>query len=254
MSGSGGGKGFIDRFNGSEYLSLALCTTSFVQIKFGYNTDIGAIQEDIWSQGGTLSFLSAAETMNIVSSNTNDTNTDGTGARTIQVYGLDDNWNLVEETVTLNGDSNVETSNSYLRVYRMVVRTAGSTGTNAGNITATASSAGTVQAHIPIAENQTMQCIYSVPVGYTMFITDLHASTASADKGEIRLRVRPFGGVFETKYIIYVNAETVVATGKVFYKVPAKSDVKLTAVRTGGGNIQCSGMFSALLIADELLS
>ena len=112
--------------------------------KFGYNADIDGTHEDIWTTGGTLTRLSSAETMSVVSTSTAD-DTGGTGSITIQIEGIDNDWDVLKESVTLNGTGAVTTTGSFLRINRMFITSSGSGQTNAGKITATASSAATVQ-------------------------------------------------------------------------------------------------------------
>lgn len=144
--------------------------------KFGFNKDIDTGgYETIWSQGGLWSPLFTGEVLNIASDDVNDTSA-GTGARTVLVYGTDDNYNLVEETVILNGTSNVATVNAYTSVYRIAVITSGSGNINAGNITATAVTSATVQAHVPAGYGITQQMIFVVPAGYNAYINTIDFS------------------------------------------------------------------------------
>ena len=109
-------------------------------------------------------YLASAETQNIVSSNVNDTSA-GTGARTVLVSGLDTNFDEISETVILNGTTPVLTTLSYLRVSDLQVMTSGTGLENAGDITATASSAGTVQAFMEMTFNHSLNGRYTTPNG-----------------------------------------------------------------------------------------
>ena len=142
--------------------------------KFGYNPDINGTHEDIWTTGGTLTRLSSAETMSVVSTSTAD-DTGGTGAITIQIEGIDNNWDILNESVTLNGTGAVTTTGSFLRINRMFITSSGSGQTNAGKITA--SSAGTVQAAIEIGSGQTEKTQYAVPRNYRVIFTELQVNT-----------------------------------------------------------------------------
>jgi len=70
----------------------------------------------------------------VLSSSVLDTSA-GTGARTINVMGLDANYVLQSEIVTLNGVTPVNTVNTFIRVHSASIQTAGSGGVNAGTIT-----------------------------------------------------------------------------------------------------------------------
>mgnify|MGYP003632634657 CR=1 FL=1 len=144
--------------------------------KFGYNADIDGTHEDIWTTGGTLTRLSSAETMSVVSTSTAD-DTGGTGSITIQIEGIDNDWDVLKESVTLNGTGAVTTTGSFLRINRMFITSSGSGQTNAGKITATASSAATVQSTIEIGSGQTEQTQYAVPRGFRVIFTELQVNT-----------------------------------------------------------------------------
>src|SRR5210317_907931 len=100
--------------------------------KFGFNSSVDTTLATVWDQGGLYSYLGSASALYISSSSANDTAA-GTGARTVTVSGLDNNFDQKVETVTLNGQSGVELNGStWFRVNRIVVNTAGSGGANAG--------------------------------------------------------------------------------------------------------------------------
>ena len=127
--------------------------------KFGYNPDVNGVEETVWAEGGNYPWLDNAVTMFVSSSSANDTS-GGTGANTILIQGLDEDYNEIEETVVLNGQTQVATQLSYLRVYRSYVTLAGSAGTSGGTISIASSGAtggvpdGTVYASLALG-NQT---------------------------------------------------------------------------------------------------
>lgn len=220
--------------------------------KFAANPSVGTSFEDVWNNGGTLSYLSSAETMNIVSTDTNDDGDPaGTGARTLEIFGLDGNYDLINETVTLNGTTNVTTVNSYLRVHRMIVRTAGSGGGNAGVITATASSAGTVQANIDIGDNQTLKSQYTVPNGYYMAMVKIEASCAKGDEIEVRLEARPENQVFQVKFVFQLFQQTeeiLIDPPRIF---ESKTDIRLRAKNIGGSTVNMAAAYDFYLIPSD---
>ena len=179
--------------------------------KFGRNPDVDtANNEDIWDTGGFYSFPSAAGTVVITSGSANDTSA-GTGARTVLIQGLDASFNEQEETITMNGGTGVNSVNTYIRLHRMIVKTAGSTGQNQGRILAKISS--TTVAQISTGFNQTLMAIYTIPAGKTGYLSRLYgavtpAGAASGTRGgDLILRIRPENEVFQTKMIIGVSSE-----------------------------------------------
>lgn len=104
----------------------------------GFNPDIdsGSVPEDVWPQGGTIAFPSAAAVVDIVSTSALDTAA-GTGARTITVLGVDGNFDIISEVVTMNGLTPVATIALFLFVQTSIIKTVGSTELNQGVISFT---------------------------------------------------------------------------------------------------------------------
>ena len=182
--------------------------------KFGQNSVVGNSVETIWQQGGLYSYPPSATTMTVSSSDTNDTSA-GTGARTVQISGLDGDYNEISETITLNGQTAVTTSNSFLRVNRGLVLTAGSGGANAGIIYV---GTGTVTLGVPAnvyttingdGTNQSLQAFWTVPANYNAYIYQTNISTGNSSSTPAVLKTllvaRPQGAVFNTKEIIVLT-------------------------------------------------
>ena len=102
---------------------------------FGYNPDVdSASEEAIWQVGGLIPYLAAPVIMTVSSSSANDTNTNGTGARTVLIRGINNNGDEVTEIVALNGQTAVNTTKTYSFIQQVVTLTAGSGKANAGVI------------------------------------------------------------------------------------------------------------------------
>ena len=173
--------------------------------KFGRNTDVDtASVEDVWDGGGTHVAPTEARVHNIASTDANDTSA-GTGARTIQVYGLTD-WDTAEtsEAITLDGVSDVATTNSYVIIHRMKVLTKGATDVNVGTITATAVTDATVTAQINPSQGQTQMAVYGVPSVQVAIVSQIYSNvlklsgTVSVDN---KLLVNPEPDVELTNFI-----------------------------------------------------
>ena len=100
----------------------------------------------------------------------------------------------------MNGSGESLTTNSYVIIYRMKGLTFGSGGTNAGIITATALTDGTVTAAIQAGEGQTQMCIYAIPSGKTLLISRLYGHVV----GTVTATV-------QTHLVVYANADTATA-------------------------------------------
>lgn len=219
--------------------------------KFGYNGAAGTSEEEIWNEGGFEAYLSSAERMNIVSTSTaDDGSPGGTGARTLIIYGLDNDWKEINETITLNGTTDVLTVNSYIRVFRMIVLTAGSGAANAGVITAAAQTAGTDHANIAIGDNQTKKIQFSFPLGKVCIIRSLTIGVAKNENVEAKLKIRPFGSVFQVKRILnlFENAGQFINTTPSL--IPEKYDITITS-QTTTGNAAVSASLSYMLIDER---
>lgn len=226
------------------YLQVARNQISFHKsnFKFGFNSDVDDSLETVWAQGGLYSYLASASVLKVSSSSTADTSA-GTGARTVELSGLDTNYDEISETVTLNGQTAVNTTNEFLRINRMVVRSAGSGGQNAGVIYA---GTGTVTTGVPankyatiaIGDNQTVMALWTVPRGYTAYLlqTDITVATTQNNKYcTVHLVSRPNGEVFQIKDK-FVKAESSVHQA---YTIPLnfeeKTDIEVRAIGDSAG-------------------
>ena len=226
--------------------------------KFGFNPDVDNSLETVWAEGGLYSYLSAATVLKVSSSSTDDTSA-GTGARTVQLYGLDADYNEINETVTLNGQTAVNTTNSFLRINRMVVRTAGTGGTNAGVIYA---GTGTVTTGVPAnkyatvatGDGQSLMALWTVPAGFTLYIyqTDVTVATTQNNKyATISLVARPLGEVFQVKDR-FVKAESQTTIEYAFpLKFEEKTDIEYRCIGdSAGADIAISAAIDGVYIAN----
>ena len=226
------------------YLQVARNQISFHKsnFKFGFNSDVDDSLETVWAQGGLYSYLASASVLKVSSSSTADTSA-GTGARTVELSGLDTNYDEISETVTLNGQTAVNTTNEFLRINRMVIKSAGSGGQNAGVIYA---GTGTVTTGVPankyatiaIGDNQTVMALWTVPRGYTAYLlqTDITVATTQNNKYcTVHLVSRPNGEVFQIKDK-FVKAESSVHQA---YTIPLnfeeKTDIEVRAIGDSAG-------------------
>jgi hypothetical protein len=233
-------------------LSRGLVANMTTINKFGRNSDIDIGTEDIWGAGGTWVQTTAATTVNIVSSSVNDTAA-GTGARTISVNGLDSNYNVITETLSLSGAVAVTTVNTYWIIHRIIVLTAGTGATNAGTITSVWTGGGTpVGPSITIGKGQTQFCIYQIPAGYSGYLERYQGGMNGGALLDLELWNKPFGGIYNLKGTLLLNL-----TGNSYqcreYETPlkfeAKSIVKLTGTASAN-NTDVVGGFDIILIED----
>jgi len=253
----------ISRVGTSEPFDLQLAREQIsfhkTQFKFGFNPDIDNTLETVWAQGGLYSYLSAATVLKISSSSTADTSA-GTGARTVTISGLDANYDEISETITLNGQTAVNSTLSYLRINRMVVRSAGTGGQNAGVIYA---GTGTVTTGVPankyatiaIGDNQTLMALWTVPRGYTAYLTQTDVTLATTQNNKYctcSLVVRPYGEVFQVKDRFVKAESTTTLTYSVPLKIAEKSDIEYRAIGDSvGADIAISAGFEIIYIENR---
>lgn len=227
--------------------------------KFGYNPDINGTEETVWSQGGNVVWPAAAFTVFISSSSTADTGA-GTGAQTVTVEGLDENYAVQSVTVTMNGQTQVQIGDAsgWIRINRAFVATAGSGGTAAGTvyIAATGVSSGvptgTVYASITDG-NQTQMAVYTVPASHTLYLDDLIFTAAISQANNyatVKLNTRDFGSnVFRTKFINVLQSNELVVEFEFPLAIPEKTDIECRAV-TSNTNNQIGASFQGVLLAN----
>lgn len=136
--------------------------------KFGRNTAVGITEVAIASGVTVANYqqASAATAPVVVSTNTADNGGAATGALTVRIYGLDENWQYQSEDATLNGLTEVNLAKDWFRVFRMEVLTVGSGGVNAGDISVKHATGGNVMATIKAGDNQTLMAMFTVPEGH----------------------------------------------------------------------------------------
>jgi hypothetical protein len=220
--------------------------------KFGANPSLGnglANIETIWD-GSNLypwsTWDSGADNLYLASSNSADT------SRVIEVQGLDENYNLQIETVTLNASdatTAVATANTYIRVFRM--RNVGSTGI-AGNVTAKyGTSGGTTVAQITDGNNQTLMCIYTIPAGYKGYLLNFELSSGKNDEIHTKLFIRDFGGVFRLNHQAAFAQIQYNYKYSVPFEINEKADIDLRAY-AGSAGVDISGTFNLILMKKPL--
>ena len=227
--------------------------------KFGFNPDVDNSLETVWSQGGLYSYLSSASVIKISSGSASDTST-GTGARTVSLSGLDADYNEISEVVTLNGQTAVSTVNSFLRLNKATVETAGSGGQNAGVIyggtgTVTTGVPANIYLSIAISDNQTLMSLWTVPANHTAYLqTALYAAATTQNNkfATVELVARPFGSVFQVK------DKFVLTIGSLdqFYNIPLrfeeKTDIEVRCVGdSAAADIAVSAGLDLLYIKNE---
>jgi hypothetical protein len=223
-------------------------------IVFGYNSDVDTSEETVWPDGGTIPHPTSASVLKISSSSANDASA-GTGARTVYIEGVDGNYAVVSETVTLNGQTAVNTTNSYLYVNRFYVVTVGSGGANAGNINA---GTGTVTSGVPdvlydiiaTGYNNRTTGHYCVPAGYTAYMTEgIFSAGQASGSTSVTGFLKQHGpdNILRVGAVATVNNSAAVFVFEQPYIIPEKNCVGATAIGSSANNA-VSSYFNIILI------
>ncbi len=186
----------------NEILVLTGANDGYIPIqKFATSGSISnSAEEDVWSEGGALQYLSVAETINFES-------TSGSDGMVIVIDGLDSDYNLISDEITLNGALPVPTNIPFFRIYRAQTRD-DAVDTNVGKITGTADSSATVQCSIEIERGQTEMSHVTVPAGYIGLLKRGGASTVGNDDATVRFVRSVNGGAFKSGAVANVNEYT----------------------------------------------
>jgi hypothetical protein len=189
--------------------------------KFGLNTSVGSgAFETVWDGNNTYTYPSSSGTATATSSDTDD----NTG--TVKIFGLDSNYDLAEETLTIGGSAGTV---SFIRVFRAVMITANTGNTNVGTITITVSS--TTVAQIRAGYGQTLMCVYTIPRKFNGFLMQIDLGSSKDLENEIRFISKEIdnGNVWNTKAFITTRGGFIEKNYVVPIKFTEKTDLELVA-------------------------
>jgi hypothetical protein len=172
--------------------------------KFGYNGDIDTTSdpEDVWGAGGVYTGFptGAPETVEAFSSSDEDGDGTLTGALTIRIIGLKTATSLVYESedITLTGQVAATSVESWYRVNRMYVLTAGSALTNVGTITLRhTTTTSNVFFVLPAGFGQSVVACWTVPHDNTFLLDRINIQMSRSGNGagsaQIALQSREAG-------------------------------------------------------------
>ena len=200
----------------------------------------------IWDVNDTFypwSSWSTVSTVLVDRANTADAN------KQVRIEGLDQNYNLISDTVTLTNATNNASTNSFIRIYRAYI--VGSTTENVGDIDIRVSS--TVVARINAGKGQTLMAVYTVPAGHTAYLMKGVATCeANADfSGDMYIRY--FGSdAFRIGHAFEVSG----SGGEYLYEftvpivIPEKSDIDIRAT-TRSNNARATAAFDIILVEND---
>jgi len=193
--------------------------------KFGFNPDVNSSEETIWDVGGIYAYPSSAVAMTVTTDAGTPANDNGVK---VIVFGLDEDYNEVNQEVTLAGAGTATTTQTFLRVFRAYV-----SGSQAptGNLNIT--NGGTTYARITLNENQTL-----MTTNANQYVT-------------AQIVQRTQGGVFRV-----MMKQTLSSGGVADFllrypiEISEKTDLEVRAESSGSNNL-ISANFSIVYIKNE---
>jgi hypothetical protein len=225
--------------------------------KFGHNDSIGTSFQTIWDANGIYSYLASATALSVSSPSASDS-ASGAGARTLRIYGLDADYLEINELVTLNASTAVSTAQSYLRVYRAVVETAGSAGINkdhiyvytGANTGGTPNATASIRACISPSHGQTQMAVYTIPAGKTGYWVGYDSTIGGTRIGTFEIFTRPFGGAFNIKKEYDLTNDHVDSHFAVPEEIPEKTDMEFRG-KVDASSARMAAGFDIILIDKE---
>jgi len=231
--------------------------------KFGRSSNVdNGVDTDIWDRANatdddpTWNAPTAATVATIVSDDVDDDGSPvGNGARTVKIVGLDANFDEQEETVTMDGTSGVNTTNTFRRVFRMIVLTSGASTPNEGTITCTVQ--GQVTAQIQPGMGQTLMAVYTVPNNATGFMTGYYAALNKSGAGasvraDIILLASPPSASWVEKHRVAVQEDGTSYfqhSFKPYVKFEEKTDLRILG-NGSANNLDVTAGFDIIIVDD----
>ena len=196
----------------------------------------------VWDKNDTVypwATWATAGIVNVDSSSASDV------GKSVTVVGLDENYNQISETITLTTQTNNNSSNSFIRIFRAFVSDGE---TNVGQISVQRDT--TDVAIITAGYGQTLMAVYTIPAGYTGYLYKGTCSAQSGADGTGNMFVRYFG---QSSFRIGHTFEVSGAGGQYVYDfsfpipIPEKSDIDVR-ITTRSNNGRYTAAFDLLLV------
>lgn len=209
------------------------------------------------ANNSALNFPTAAQVHTLVSTSTDDTTSGGDGARTVLVTGLNSSYEVQTESVILNGTTDVDTVNSYIRINRLEVASAGDDGVNAGVISCTAKTDTTESQSIAAGEGVSRTTVYTVPEdkrGVLLAWRTIHGANSGGNSVVLsaRLLTQQYGKNYRVQDKITEFVEGIIEreyTTPIL--LPARCDVWIEGYNHDGANACVLNSGFELLLIDD---
>ena len=209
---------------------------------FGFNAATTTNMRALWELANTTAYVFPTSAVNMTV--TSDAADDG---KTMKIFGLDTNYEEIEELVTLNNATPPVTTLAFFRINNVVMISA----TNTANVTI--ANGGVTYARIDAGRSTNQASIYTVPArcDFYLYRIDAFMNDASAAKpGLFRNQVSfPNGRVLRVADTPYLNQMNIKRDFP--FKYEEKTDIQLQ-VRTLSGTTYAGVFGEGIEIKEEM--
>lgn len=252
-TGSGGAVSTTTNFG----IQIALGNIEGVAGKrvIGRAESVGMSFKDVWPGSSDLAYPTAGEQWEIVAADADDAAA-GTGARSVIVTYLDDNYIEKKETIILNGLTPVSfVATDMFRFQSAIVSDWGSTGENQGLITIRVVSAGADRGFIDYSTDfgkglsASVGSHFTVPAGKIFIVSSAFHSSNQGTEITAWLMIRKFG---ETGFVVAAESSLSEDALQVLFDpsfsgVPPKADAKVIAFSQSANGRVDTGVTGVLI-------
>jgi len=209
---------------------------AFLVDKSGATENLGttaATMSTVWSGTGLYPWTTFTGTgaKLYIKSLTNDPKVQG---KSVTIEGLDSNYDILLETVTLHPTDTttaVSTTNNFYRINRIYL-----TGANTNNLphdydieVRYGSAGGTLVSKFTAPWGRGQNCFYTVPRGYEAFILSLNGNSGKMDEITSSLWFHPYGGTWTLQKSFKFISGTFDHNFRTPLRITEKSDIEIRA-------------------------
>jgi len=211
--------------------------------KFGWNTGVGTSEETVWDGSNVYSYSATGTATVHSTTNASDSSS------TVTIQGLDENFLLVTDTLTVDGAAS---ANQYTRIFRAFMTTA-NTGTTNVNAIDIKTHSNTI-ARISAGQGQTLMALYTIPANKTGYLQKVQfTSNKSGNPAVFRILTRIADGnpVNEGPFRTIGQFGQMDGPTEYIYncpiRLPSNTDLEIRATATSSAPA-CGATFDLILI------
>ena len=197
--------------------------------KFGYSSSVGGTFQTIWDGNSTYIYPSSAGTATVTSTNTASDN-----GGTVEIQGLDSNYDIATETLVIGGSAGTK---SFIRVFRAIMKTATTGNANVGTLSVIVSTV--TVAKITPEYGQTLMSVYTIPRNKRGYIVQLDVGSSKDLENEIRIIAKQItnGNVWNTKEFLTTRGGFIQKNYIYPLKFDEKTDIEIVAKSSATSSI-----------------